>query len=101
MRGGGLVPVLNRGASAPTRPTNEAALYCSAVRSVERRRTRTSTRPPPFHSTAPCPYTFVDQPWTRTSTRPPPFHSTAPCPYTFVDHPQITYRCKPWRSHWT
>ena len=30
----------------------------------------------------------------RTSTRPPPVHSTAPCPYTFGDPPQKTYPCK-------
>src|SRR5436305_5660456 len=43
----------------PARPTR-LRLYCSTVRSVERRRTRTSTRPLPFHSAAPCPYTFGD-----------------------------------------
>src|ERR1700694_4400741 len=36
----------------------------------------------------------MEAPRTRTSTRPPPFHSAAPCPYTFADHPQKTYPCK-------
>src|SRR5438874_6635673 len=31
---------------------------------------------------------------TRTSTRPPPFHSAAPCPYTFRDPPKKPYPCK-------
>src|SRR6266567_1911347 len=36
----------------------------------------------------------MEAPRTRTSTRPPPFHSAAPCPYTFADHPQKPYPCK-------
>src|SRR5947209_6633240 len=50
--------------------------------------TRTSTRPPPCPTSAPCPYRTLgckqsprNRVATRTSTRPPPCPTSAPCPY--------------------
>src|SRR5713101_8556205 len=62
---------------------------------MERVATRTSTRPPPCPTAAPCPYrtpfgrqhssllhaVLMERVATRTSTRPPPCPTSAPCPY--------------------